>query len=441
VTKPLAGIFAFLLLALTTQFLRQLCGLMHVPDIISLIREPLLLLLFWWALLHLNFFKESRLVLSLVGLATLFSVYIMVAAFEGRLFAGLYYVRIYMIPVLFFVACHAALRNASREQLLRALHVHACLNLVLLGIAFGVFALLQAEPRWRGLLVGDGTLATAWFISGGVYMRMGLPFISPNNLGSYAALAAVLSSLVLFAMQVKPGERRLHWASMLFSLAALAASLSRSAMLLLFFALVCYLTIPAFYHSRLFGRLLGLALVLVVLVALGMLVVEFISDGYVSRWIALNLAGKDPSLQGHIETFVEAYRNVEQYFLHGYPHGTVGPKAFQFSARIHNAENSLLAVAYDFGLIAGAAFLSLQLLLLSSAWYSRLQFPVLLGFLVNMQFLPIIFEPESIAWFVFVYLLAGHLARAGLFDHLSHTAARRYSGSPVMTSGPMPQRG
>ena len=55
-TKPIAGIFAFLLLALTTQFLRQLCGLVHMPDVISLIREPLLFLLFWWALLHLDFF-------------------------------------------------------------------------------------------------------------------------------------------------------------------------------------------------------------------------------------------------------------------------------------------------------------------------------------------------------------------------------------------------
>src|SRR6185295_9254205 len=101
-------------------------------------------------------------------------------------------------------------------------------------------------------------------------------------------------------------------------------------------------------------------------------------------------------------------------------------KAFQFTGRVHNAENSLLALVYDFGLIAGGAFIALQLLLLSSVWYTRLQLPALIGFAVNMQFLPIIFEPEAICWFYFVYLLLGHMARAGLFDHLQYAPVRRH---------------
>jgi hypothetical protein len=438
VTRAQISIFAFLVIALTTQFLRQLAQLTGVPDLVSPIREPLLLLLFLWGLTRLDFFREGRLLGVAVAMVALFSVYLLTSAFQAHLFAGLYYVRLYAIPVFFFVACHAALRDSDAAQLQRVLRAHAWINILVLAVAFGVYALLQIHEQWRGSLIGGGELATAWFISGGLYMRMGLPFISPNNLGTYAALSALLAAIVLLAAQTRVQDRRLYWLSLLCSLAALAASLSRSAMLLLGTAFLCLLMLPALHQSRLFGRMLGFALTLVLLVIAGMVVIEFISDGYFSRWVELNLAGRDPSLQGHIETFVEAYRNVDSNYLFGYPHGTVGPKAYQFTLRVHNAENSLLALIYDFGLPVGAVFIALQGLLLSSAWYTRMQLAPLLGFIVNMQFLPIIFEPESIAYFLFVYLLLGHMARAGLFEHLQRAAQSRRH--PVLTGATAPQR-
>lgn len=441
-TRPAAAIFLFLALALTTQFLRQLSQLAGIPDVLSLVREPVLLLLFCWGLSRIDYFREQRLAVSAFGIVALLGLYVLVAAFENRLFEGLYYVRLYAMPLLFFIACHAALREGDARQLASILRAQAWLNLLLIGIAFGVYALVQMAPAWRATLINDGRLATAWFISGGTYMRMGLPFISPNNLGTYAALSALLSALVLFAARLDAHTRRLHWVSLVFSLAALAASLSRSAMLLLCCALLCLLAIPAFLHSRMFARLMGYALLLVILVCLGLAAIEFISEGYFSRWIELNLAGKDPSLRGHIETFIEAYRDVDRYFLFGYPHGSVGPKAFQFTGQVHNAENSLLALIYDFGLPAAGVFVALQLLLLSSVWHSRLQWPPLVGFAVNMQFLPIIFEPESIAYFLFVYLLLGHLARAGAFDHLQQCAApARPLSALTINGGRAPLRG
>jgi len=440
VNKPLLGIFVFLLLALTTQFLRQVCQLMGMPDVLSLVREPLLLLLFLWGCLHLEYFQEKRVAVCSVGIVTVLCIYLLVAAFEGRMLEGAYYVRLYVMPLLFFIGCHVALQRCDEQQLQRVVRGQAWLNLVLVGAAFGLYALVQVEPRWRGILINDGKLATAWFIAGGMYMRMGLPFISPNNLGTYAALSALLSALILFAARVGSGTRRLQWLSLLFSLAALAASLSRSAMLLLIFAFLCFLTIPAFYQSRMFGRLIGYAFALAIFVILGLIVVEFISDGYFSHWVELNMAGKDPSLRGHIETFVEAWRDVDRYFLLGYPHGTVGPKAFQFTGHVHNAENSLLALIYDFGLPAAMTFVLLQLLLLSGVWHSRLQLPALVGFAINMQFLPIIFEPESIAFFLFVFLLLGHMARAGLFSH-RQTDARAAARPAFEIDGRVPLRG
>ena len=93
----------------------------------------------------------------------------------------------------------------------------------------------------------------------------------------------------------------------------------------------------------------GVLVLLGVLMVAG-LIVDQVSDGYVTRWVELNAKGKDPSMIGHARSIEDAINKFDEYALVGYPRGTVGPKAIIFTGVVNNVENSLLGLLYDMGL-------------------------------------------------------------------------------------------
>lgn len=127
----------------------------------------------------------------------------------------------------------------------------------------------------------------------------------------------------------------------------------------------------------------------------------------ISLWLELNLSGNDPSMQGHLVSFQDAWEQLDQYYLHGFPKGTVGPKALSFTNKIHNVESSPLALVYDMGLPLSFLFMAGWVLILAEFYVTQAQWAVLFGFIVCTQFLPYVFEADSQIYFLFIYVLVG----------------------------------
>jgi len=106
--------------------------------------------------------------------------------------------------------------------------------------------------------------------------------------------------------------------------------------------------------------------ILVVIVSL--MVVDFFSNGAIEKWLFLNTSLRDPSMQGHYSSIINALDNFDQYYLSGYPRGTVGPRAQLFTIDFYNVENSTLGIIFDMGLSCAVLFFVIYALLLKEGY-------------------------------------------------------------------------
>jgi hypothetical protein len=432
--RAMMGLFVVLAMSLLGQTLKRLAELGGIPNVFPIARDFLLIAIFVWSFGHIALFSNARLLGSLILFLFLFVAYIMISVFEDRHFLGLYYARVYLLPIFFFVAMHITLKNMNFEGVVHVLQLSFWFNAVLLLAAFFLYAIVQFLPGEKAMFFGSSLLPTAWYISGGTFMRMGLPFTGPNNLGAYLGLSLLMVLLVILALPSGTRGRKIYMLLAGFNIIALVATFSRSALVMVILGGASLLLVPALRRGRVFSRILVLSVSFFAVLVAGGLLVELMSEGFVSRWIALNLNLQDPSLRGHWHSIESAYHNFYQYALYGYDRGTVGPKAFIFSGSGYNVENSVLGVIYDFGVIGAFFFFLGYTLLLSVGYRTRLQLPLLLGFFINMQFLPFIFEPEIISFFIFIFLLAGHLDRVGFFSWLYETSEHKPIGGSNQSS-------
>jgi hypothetical protein len=427
--RAMLGLLLILMLFLVGQTLKRACELAGVPFLtITVLRDLSLVGLFIWALGSIHLLQAQRIGSALLLFFVLFSLYLFVSAFEGQLGIGLYYLRIYMLPLMFFIVAHAALTELDRNGMDTLLRSLLWLNAVMLVLAFALYAVVLMFPAQRPLVFGVSFLPPAWFVAGAgrSMMRMGLPMTGPNTLGVYFGLMSLVILFLIFWRGDRSKMRPAMFILAALDLVALVATFSRSSVLMLLVAFLSLGVIPAFRRSRTFPKAIAAGFLLLGLFACSLLVIEAVSNGFVSRWVELNLEFQDPSLRGHWQSLVDAYDHLEQYYLYGYPRGSVGPKALMFSvSHRFNVENGFLGVVYDFGLFGAIGFFAGYALLLAMGYRSSYQIPVLIGFFVSMQFLPYIFEPEVISLFLFVYLLIGQLDRLGYLRSLASTHGER----------------
>jgi len=172
------GLVLILALSMLGQVLKRLCDMAGVPFLtITLLRDMLLIGLFIWALGSVHLLEARRLGSVLLLFLGLFSLYLFASALEGRLGVGLYYLRIYLLPVMFFMVAHTALQGLDRKSMDGLLNVFLGLNAFIVLVAFGLYAFLLAFPATRTLIFGTEFIPSAWIVSGagGYLMRMGLP--------------------------------------------------------------------------------------------------------------------------------------------------------------------------------------------------------------------------------------------------------------------------
>lgn len=402
--------------SLLSQFGKTLLGMAHVPNIIPAIRDGLLLLLALFAIGRTDVFKARGFYLWALLCIACIAATVFVAAFDDRHIAGLYFARIYLLPLLFAVALEGIVLRASDDDARALLRMSFWCGLVVVLSAFGIFAAVEVKPVLLRTLMGDdsggnGPLATAWYIAGGTWLRMGLPATGPNSLGLALGLYALLVGGVLFSRSPRPVPRSVVAAGLVLAMLAVALTFSRSSWLAIMLGtvalvLACVPGAVLFSPANLTRMLLAGALSLA-LMGVALLLLDSYSNGAVSRWALLNASGTDPSMVGHHQSFVLAIDSLHEYAWLGYPKGTVGARAALFGGTLYNVENSYLALFFDMGLPIGIVFLSSIAGLLSGLWVHRSQWSVLIAFSVCAFFLPYNFEPDIVVFFLFVFTLLG----------------------------------
>ncbi len=421
-------VIALVLLTLFSSFIKTLFGTVGLPNVMPALRDPLLVGMAFYGVGQLDFFTSRKWTL-LLGTTFGFVVpYLFVAMLEDRAIVGFYYIRIYLLPFLFFIGTLGIFNSTERSDLPRGfLRFFIHWNNLLFAIAAAAYALLQTVPSIRTTLFGPDLLPSAWYISGGTWMRMGLPLSGPNTLGLVFALNAFLFLGILLTQKTLLLRLHINPRTILFSallaVAGLLLSFSRSSLLLLFVAIPLFMLTPGVmtftkFLKVTFGGLCMLGLLLVLA-----LVVDEASNGFITRWVVLNTSLSDPSMVGHFRSIADAMDKLHEYMLWGYPKGTVGPKAIMFTGIANNVENSFLAVIYDMGLFLGAIYGLAVAALFATGYRNRLQLILLVSFFPPCFLLPYVFEADALIYLAFVYLALGAL----LSDHAEQktTAPRR----------------
>jgi hypothetical protein len=407
-----------LTLSLFGHVVQRACEAIGIPFLtVTVFRDMLLFVLFVWTMMSVPLLEARGLNSLLLLFAALFAVYVFVSAFENRFVLGLYYLRLYLLPVMFFVVAKVALERLDSGGVNALLRSLIAINGLMLLTATAFYLTIIFLPQQRSLIFGTNLLPFTWFAAGegANLMRMGLPMTGPNHLGVYFGMMMYLFLVLATVDHQQPSRRTIYWIIIVMNMMGLAATFSRSSMLFVLVAVVSlFILVPDWRAGRMFMRGWIIGLTLLAATVGGLAVIEWISDGFVTRWIALNMKLQDPSLIGHWQSLVDAYDNFERYYLYGYPRGTVGPRAFLFyvSDRF-NVENSLLSAVYDLGVIGAAVLAYGYYRMLSLGYRCRYQLALVAGFLVCSQFLPYVFEPVVMCLFFFVFLLIGQLDQLG----------------------------
>ena len=237
-------------------------------------------------------------------------------------------------------------------------------------------------------------------------MRMGLPATSPNNLGLILALNLYFCTVA--ARRVDGILKRMLPYAIALTFLALLLTFSRSSVLLYLVALALLLVFKDIHiPARTWGWAGTVGAIVLATGIAGIVAVNPDIADNVSHWIELNLSGDDPSMQGHIKTFKEAWERLPEYYLHGFEKGTVGPNAIFFTLSINHVENTILGVIYDMGFFLGFFFLLGWGLTLSHFHQQRRQYAAFWGFFVCSQFLPYFFGADALIVFAYLYALSG----------------------------------
>lgn len=411
-------------------FFKTILDLVGLPNIIPVTRDLILFSLSFISIYRSNIFKEKYFFIPILFVLLILVLNILIAVFDSRIYAGFYYSRIYLIPLFFSVASFGLIIPLSRDEIFRLVRFIYICGALLIFSAVAIFLAVEYDPFLKVYLMsgmggmvgmqglggvsGDQIkLATAWYIAGSSWMRMGIPATSPNSLGLITALFVLFLLIIQFSGRAKEVGGKYFKFVLCISISVLLLTFSRSSWL----ACLTGLFLVAFsFRDNLFHRsylrpmaIAGFIFSAAFILVITLIAIDIYNDGSVGIWINLGLTGKDPSIIGHLDSFVEAWYLLDQYIYIGFPRGSVGPKAILFGGRIFNAENSIIGIFFDMGIPIGLALIVAIGLILRGLWQDHFQLSILIPFLVAAQFLPYSFESDVIVFFLMIYVVTGRL--------------------------------
>lgn len=406
INTQLKILIIFIFIILIAPLSKYFFDYYSLPNILTYCKDLLLCILFL-AALDKTIFRDREKSLFLVLILWFTINYLTISLFDNVIY-GLYYLRLYLLPLIAFFVFSSIINKIDDDLLQKLIRNIILLNVIVLLIAFVMYYIIINYPAIIALFSqGDDKLVGAFYISGANLLRLGFPQSGPNSLGIYFAVNIFFLLNIIIFPNKYTSRSGLIFLLILVNILALALTFSRSSFVLLFVCLLVTMIIAIANYHTIFVKFTKYLIGSLAIGILFAVLVNYVSDSALMDWIELNLTFSDPSMVGHKETFVELFDNFEKYFLIGYPRGTVGPKAETFSGEIINVENSYMVLIYDCGLYLFVVLLMAYTIIIRANISSKLQVPLLIGMLINISFLPTVYDVEIIIYVIIIFIILG----------------------------------
>lgn len=309
----------------------EICKRYSLIPIATIIRLLLVVILYEQVILK-RFIIGRNLTLFLGGTCFLTVYYLFISLCNSDFLTGLLLYRYYLEPILLLLLLLIYLDNGADIDKLYNIFIRNIIFTALVSILLYTMFLMGYIDIFINPDIPD-----QFFLPGGIILRSYLPVGGPNELG---LLLMIGIALILKQQHIK------KW-TIIILLLSLLLTISKSALLALSFFIV--LSLFTFKLKHIFI----IVVVITIFVTLFLSIDFYFLNSLLYSYFENLFSGNDPSVGGHSSSLVEAIENFPDYYLWGYPTGTVGPRV----DTIYNVESSFLLLCYDKGIFFAFFFL------------------------------------------------------------------------------------
>ncbi len=378
-------------------------NILNMPNTLSVVKDLLLLLFFLFIIMCKKKFRVSNAVgLSIVMLIFYSILYIGTSIFHGRLIEGIYYYRMHFFPIIFFISSIYMLRYATDKDKKSYFKHFVIINVLSVIITISFYLIALFNLKFFLTYMGLNSLVASLYISYANFVRATAPQAGPNLLGLYSAINIFF--LILF-YYLNKGFSKKGW--LLFLIITngiiLFLTFSRSAFLFLIAAFLILLLSRPNKFIKISFKIAVLSLIFLVLTVA---ITNKITDGKLNKWVSVTLSLKENSIQSRSAYISEAINTFEEYYLGGYPKGTVEPAAKYFGKKErHSCENSIFATIMDMGIFQFFILVTIFIILFVFTCSNVYQIALFGGMFANVQVLPNLQSYNLVIYLIWVFFL------------------------------------
>lgn len=300
-------------------------------------------------LLPLMFYKSTKNNnFSLVALFVFVFFYLSFGIIQGTFTVALYYLRLYVIPMLIFLSFKDVLVDDYRRIMKGIILIFGIYSF------FGIlsFILVNFTSLLDVLRKDESFITDNWYVALTKIIRSGIPIGCPNKSGT-------VQSMILFIMVV--------YKKILYD------SISRKRVYNVIFTLLFMNLILSFSKSAIGGFVIFYVLYLIInsdikvvvksvfftfiFIALLFFVIPEDERIKLMLWLDTITSLSDSSSIGHIDSLSEGFKTFLDNWFYGVSKGSVGTKAALFLDQHIWVESSLLLIFIDFGVLGGVLYL------------------------------------------------------------------------------------
>lgn len=298
--------------------------------------------------------------------------FITICIVDGEFSLGLISLRTYIEPFLVFFVVSLYIKNTGITTHLATIYVKTIFLTAIISLIFH-------SIYYCGYLdYFISEYPKACFLPGMIF-RSYLPIGDPNAMG----LLLSCGIIVVHLSNIKC--KKIYISFLILSL-LLTFSKSAILMLLLFFSLQLLTKMK---------NIIKVFFLLSVILGCGYIILEyFFHESPLYSYFTNLFAGEDPSSNGHLYSYIEAIEKFPEYYLFGYPTGTVGSR---MTDMIYNVESSYFILLYDKGIIFFFMYISIVLMLLINIIKYPVAIKYILSIMLGLFFLPTIQSVECLS--------------------------------------------
>ena len=311
--------------------INEMCKRYSFYPIATVLRLILIGILYGYVI-RKRFIISRNLCFLLGGICLLTCYYLFLSLCDGEFLVGVQLYRYYLEPIILLLLLLIYLDNGADSSVLC---LYFFTNILFAGFVSLLFYFVFLTDNISLFISPD--IPKQFFLPGGVILRSYLPIGGPNELGLLFMVGIALASM----------QQKISSWTPTFLFLCLLLTVSKSSLL----SLLCYSLLGVFTF-KLRNVLIGFVAI-VIFIMLFFSIDYYYLDSLLYLYFENLFSGNDPSTGGHSSSLIEAVDNFSNYYLWGYPTGTVGPRV----ETIYNVESSFFLLCYDKGLFFAFFFL------------------------------------------------------------------------------------